>query len=210
VVNQSAASSTDDEPVRMLIDRSVLASMNANVGNISGSTFAAIASALSASLRNGAVMTSASITADTRADNYVGMDIGILHAGDIGETTPYAGLNFYLRPVNKDAPLSREGGGFLRRFSFTCGLSLQGIDDALDTRKNLFKSQSLVLGAGYSLSRNIRAGGGVLVFRERDPETYPLTRKTQLAYTPHFSLSFDADVGKYLKGIAKHLDFSED
>jgi hypothetical protein len=210
VINQSAASSIEVEPLGVLTDRPAMVSNNTKDEVFSGTSFANIANVMSASLRNGAVVTRSSVVADTRTDNYVGVDIGILHAWDISEAAPYIGLNFYLRPVNKDAPLSREGGGFMRRFSFTCGLTLRGIDDTRDTRENLFKSQSLVLGAGYRLSRNVRAGGGILVFRERDSETYPLTRKTFLAYTPYFSASFDADVGKYLKGIAKHLDLSGD
>ncbi len=147
--------------------------------------------------------------ASTSANDYVSADAGLLYAGEISESVFYLGANFYLRPVNKRVPLSRRGG-FTRRFAFTLGITLQGIDDDVGTRDNLFHTQSVMMGAGYRLSQYIRAGTGLLLFRERDPETFPLSEDTRLTVTPYVSVSFDADVGKQLLGLGGIFDFLKD
>ena len=147
-----------------------------------------------------------SIGASTANNDYVGGDIGMLYAATIGETVAYVGVNFYLRPVNKSVPL-RQKGGFLRRFSLTAGLTLNSIEDRRGIRSDLYFNQALVLGAGYRISQYWRVGGGGLVFRERDPGSYPLTRKKRTAVTPYLALAFDVDIGQQLKGIGGLFDF---
>lgn len=147
-----------------------------------------------------------SIGASTKANNYISADVGLLHAGVIGKTVAYAGANFYLWPVNKGAPL-RQHGGFGRRFAFTVGLTLQSIEDTAGIRRDLLFNQALVVGAGYRISQYWRLGGGGLVFRERVPDAYPLTRRRRTALTPYVALSFDADIGQQLKGMGRLFDF---
>ena len=152
------------------------------------------------------VMRQTSMGASTADNDYVSGDIGLLYAARIGEPAVYIGANFYLRPVNKGVPL-RQKGGSLRRFAFTVGLTLNSIEDRRGIRSDLYFNQTLVLGAGYRISQYWRVGGGGLVFRERDPDSYPLTRKKRTALTPYVSLSFDADTGQQLKGIGGLFDF---
>ena len=147
-----------------------------------------------------------SIGASTADNDYVSGDIGLLYAARIGETVAYIGANFYLRPVNKSVPL-RQKGGVLRRLAFTVGLTLNSIEDRRGIRSDLYFNQALVLGAGYRISQDWRVGGGGLVFRERDPDSYPLTRKKRTALTPYVALAFDADIGRQLKGIGGLFDF---
>ena len=45
------------------------------------------------------------------------------------------------------------------------------------------------------------------MFRERDPETFPLTASTSLAGSPYVGISFDVDVGEQLKGFGRLFDF---
>ena len=144
--------------------------------------------------------------ASTAHNNYVSGDIGLLYAPRIGETAAYVGANFYLRPVNKGVPL-RQKGGVLRRLAFTVGLTLNSIEDSRGIRSDLYFNQALVLGAGYRISQGWRVGGGGVVFRERDPGSYPLTRKKRTAMTPYVALAFDADIGQQLKGIGGLFDF---
>jgi hypothetical protein len=49
-----------------------------------------------------------------------------------------------------------------------------------------------VLGAGYRLTSSLRGGGGVLVFREADPN--PLITRKSAAVTWYASFSFDLNV----------------
>ncbi len=106
----------------------------------------------------------------------------------------------------KSVPL-RQKGGVLRRLAFTVGLTLNSIEDSRGIRSDLYFNQALVLGAGFRISQNWRVGGGGLVFRERDPDSYPLTRKKRTALTPYVALAFDADIGQQLKGIGGLFDF---
>ena len=175
----------------------------------SGGVVDVIVSEAVSATQSGSVVNRITILSDTEADNYVSADIGMIYAADIGKSASYIGFNYYLLPVNKDVPLSQRGG-FLRRFAFSFGITLNGIEDDRGTRENLFKKHALVVGCGYRVSQYIRTGVGILLFRERDPETFPLTEKTHIAYTPHFSVTFDINVGKHVKGIGNLFDFLKD
>jgi len=145
------------------------------------------------------------VEASTTDNDYVSADIGVLYAPTIGETAAYIGANFYLRPVNKSVPLRQRGG--LRRLAFTVGLTLNSIEDRRGIRSDLYFNQALVLGVGYRISEYWRLSGGGLVFRERDPDTYPLTSNKRTAMTPYIALTFDVDAGRHLKGIGGLFDF---
>jgi len=135
-------------------------------------------------------------TADTLKSNYVGFDAGLAYAPELDEVRPYGGANFYLRPVNKDARLGALGSfreTLTRRLAFTVGLTLSGVKDDR-TRADLFGSQSLVLGGGLRLSNSLRAGIGVLAFKEQDPN--PTVKDTDVTTSPYLSLSFDWDVAR--------------
>jgi hypothetical protein len=157
------------------------------------------AEALTAAFRRCGLLGRSTVMSRTEAANYVSADLGLMHAREITETGVYVGVNFYLRPVDKSIPLSLRGG-FFRRFAFTLGIALQSIRDDDRTRDDLFASQSVMAGAGFRVTRSIRIGGGALLLRERDPDTFPLTENTRLAVTPYVSVSFDADVGSMLGG----------
>jgi hypothetical protein len=157
-------------------------------------TLASAAEDVANGVRQRTAVGMSAVLASTDAGGYVSADLGVLHAREIEETGGYLGVNFYLSPVDKRVPLSRRGG-FSKRFAFTAGILLRSIQDDRKTRDNLFWNQSVVAGAGFRLARHVRLGAGALLFRERDPETFPLSDQTQLAVTPYVSLSFDADVG---------------
>ena len=141
---------------------------------------------------------------NTEQKNYVSADTGLAYAPEIDEFPTYVGTNIYFRPVNKAAPLNQFGPFFSReslgrRVSVTIGLTAQGIGDDGKTRKDLFNSQSLVLGIGARMTNSIRLTAGSLVFLETDPN--PLVNDDKVAVTPFVSLSFDIDVVPTLQGI---------
>jgi hypothetical protein len=138
----------------------------------------------------------------TRAKNHVSMDIGILFSGDAGEVLPYFAANFYLRPVNRDVPLSQVGG-LGRRFSFMVGITYSSIEEEENgrvIRDNLFGTQALVVGAGLRLTDAARFAVGALVFEENDPN--PLVDDLSLTADPFIALSFDFDARSALGPLA--------
>ena len=157
---------------------------------------------LTAAFRRSTLVGRSTVMAMTEAGNYVSADIGVMHAHEITETGVYVGLNLYLRPVDKSVPLSQKGG-LLRRFALTLGIALQSIRDDHRTRDDLFGRQSVMVGAGFRITSSIRIGGGALLLREREPETFPLTERMRLAATPYLSVSFDADVGSRFRGAGR-------
>jgi hypothetical protein len=136
------------------------------------------------------------VTSD--AGPYVSLDVGALYPPEIGRASLYLGANFYMRPVNKKAPLSRNSLG--QRLALTFGLSVTNMQLEDETRWEplLGEKSNLLLGLGYRLTRSLRLGGGVLFFLESDPN--PVVEETSLAVTPYVSLSFDVDLAGVLKG----------
>ncbi len=141
----------------------------------------------------------------TSQTNYISADAGLVFAPELKTGVTYVGMNFYWRPVNKDANLSQLGNfrqTFTRRFSNTLGLTVQSLADggsgAAQTRKDLFGSQSLVLGAGVRITNSFRFSGGAVVFRKKDRN--PLVSNYSLTTTYYLSLSFDLNVAKAFQG----------
>jgi hypothetical protein len=139
---------------------------------------------------------------------YVGMDAGIVGIPRIGAASFYLGSNIYLRPVNKDAPLRMFPGwaGLSRRFAFTVGATFNSIKDKADgtgVRREFAGDKSLLLGAGLRLTESLRAGAGILLFRQRDPN--PLITNESVTSAFYGSLSFDIDV---VKNLAKAFGVS--
>lgn len=121
----------------------------------------------------------------TRADWYLSGDFGLAHIPAIETVTPYAGVNIYFRPVNKEAPL--RGGQFLRRFSLMLGVTRSIAADG--ERSDLFGETSLLAGAGVRLTDYLRLSGGALAFQDVEDEEGP-----SIDVRPFWSLSFDIDV----------------
>jgi len=97
-------------------------------------------------------------------------------------------------------------GGFLRRFAFTLGVTVNSIADggsggdmgsARGTRKNLFMGNSLLLGAGFRLTDSVRLGAGAILFKKLDPN--PLIDDETLTTSYYVNLSFDWDVLGFFK-----------
>jgi hypothetical protein len=142
----------------------------------------------------------------TRQSNYISADAGLLFAPQLSKGLSYVGMNFYFRPVNKNADL-RQFGSFSRRFAMTLGLTVQSVadggDGTLQTRKDLFGSQSLLLGAGLRVTNSFRVAAGAVIFQKKDRN--PLISKYSEAATYYFSLSFDLNVARAFQGGFSNL-----
>jgi hypothetical protein len=139
------------------------------------------------------------VDGETPRTVYVSADAGVLYASVIETGAVYIGSNIYFRPVNKRAPLGRNDS-FLRRAALTIGFTVTSIaDENHRTRSDLFGRQSLVLGGGLRLTESVRAGAGVLLFKEADSN--PLITRTSAATTPYISFSFDLDVGSTFRRL---------
>ena len=75
------------------------------------------------------------------------LDLGFAYAPAFEEAFTYVGLNFYLRPVNKQAPL--RGLQFKRRFALMFGTTLTGFVLKDNERFGLFGDRMGVAGAGF-------------------------------------------------------------
>jgi hypothetical protein len=137
----------------------------------------------------------------TAQSNYISADAGIVFAPELDTGVSYVGMNFYFRPVNKNADLARFGS-FSRRFALTLGLTVQSLADGgsgvAQTRDNLFGNQSLILGGGLRVTNSLRLGSGAVVFKKKDPN--PLVGKYSLTTTYYFTLSFDLNVARAFQG----------
>lgn len=134
----------------------------------------------------------------TRARAHISMDLGVMYAGRIGEIRPYMAANFYTRPVNRNVPLS-EVGGFRRRFSVMMGITVTSIeekDGERILRDDAFGSNALLVGVGYRLTDAARVSGGILFFKENDPN--PLIDNLSTTAEGFVAVSFDWNVKNIL------------
>ncbi len=142
----------------------------------------------------------------TTQSNYISADAGLVFAPQLSKGVSYVGVNFYFRPVNKDADLA-QFGSFSRRFAVTLGLTVQSVADGgggtVQTRQDLFGSQSLILGAGLRVTNSFRLSTGAVVFEKKDRN--PLISKYSLATTYYFALSFDLNVARAFQGGLANL-----
>lgn len=160
---------------------------------------------------------SMSSTADffTRTGYYVSADVGIAYAfyekQFSNELVPYAGVNFHLGPINKqrtykllDFSSCRWGHALYKNTSVIVGLTINSL--ASGRRENTFQANqafSLLTGVGIRIADPIRLSGGVITHKIKSIN--PLEDRSRLRAYPYVALSFDLDVGKYLRSIGSSL-----
>ena len=144
---------------------------------------------------------SADPTYTERATGYISADVGAIFprfsAGNWGASL-FVGVNFSLSPVDKDVPLSQDGG-FGKRFSFIAGLTITEFRDNAETVTGIAGGQAAVLGVGYRVTDYIRLGAGGVLFRQTHPN--PAIDSKSLKVAPYFALSVDSDVGGLIKNL---------
>ncbi len=142
----------------------------------------------------------------TRAGWYVAADFGVAYVPTFGDVHPYAGVNFYLRPVDKQVPISQLPYQGLEKMLRVCspmiGVTLKGVSKAGE-RDDLVFGQALLMGAGCRFSDALRASIGTMLFQAQD--TNRLSADKHLAGSIFFSASFDYDVKSSLGKIGDLL-----
>jgi len=144
------------------------------------------------------------LSADLARSAYVSLDAGVAYPWRLESMVFYAGTNIYFRPINKAAPL-RYKGTFLHRFALTVGVTTtvkdesRRAEDLRATADNKDTSNSLLLGAGLRVTPSLRVGGGVLVFKETDPN--PLIDQKSVAVTPYVAFTADVDVARIFRSL---------
>jgi hypothetical protein len=132
------------------------------------------------------------VTAEDNA--YIGLDFGFADVYKYdNQVFLYEGVNFYLVPINKNAPLSSIHGTWrqlAKRFSVHLGLT----QNVMGTPNKLYAplisgAGSIMLGAGFRLNRFIHVNYGEMFFYEKDIN--PVIDHQHLTVRPTFSLTFD-------------------
>ncbi len=140
----------------------------------------------------------ATLTGSTAAGLYVSLDLGLLYGFEVDRGALFAGVNVYLAPVNKDAPL--RGAAFRKRLSVTVGLTLTDMRQEDDDRfENLIGDRwNVLVGMGLRVTGSLRLGAGALLLLKNDPN--PLVLDRSLGAVPYVTASLDVDVWRLFRG----------
>ncbi|MEA5259187.1 hypothetical protein VB264_15430 [Arcicella aquatica] len=128
----------------------------------------------------------------TRANLYISADLGLAVIPQIGQLAPYLGTNIYLRPVNKNYPLTFHKLDFFKRFSFLVGLTVNTLSKEGYRTDVLGSNFNLITGGGFRVADFVRINGGMVWYGQVNPN--PLNTNKSIAGSPFISLSFDINV----------------
>lgn len=144
---------------------------------------------------------SADPTYTERATAYISADVGAVFprfsTSNWGASL-FIGVNFTFRPVDKDIPLS-EDGGFGKRFSLIAGLTVTEFRDEANSVTGVAGGQAALLGVGYRVSDYLRLGAGGVLFRQTHPN--PAIDSKSLKVAPYVAISVDSDIGGLIKNV---------
>jgi hypothetical protein len=166
-----------------------LLNLSASLDQRSGQVQRMVASVQSLDFARIALRSTTSGTYVARANTYISLDAGLLAAQDVDQIAPYLGVNLYLRPVNKNAPLT----GCLclgRRASLTLGITTGSIAEK-DRIQDTFTGHSILTGLGFRMTDYWRVSGGLLFVR-----TYRDEAPAELRFgaVPSIATSLDIDI----------------
>ena len=133
---------------------------------------------------------------------HISLDAGLLRASDVEQIAPYAGVNVYFRPVNKNAPLRLcEEDCWRRRLSLTVGITYTSLEEE-GRVGDLFDGHSALVGVGARVTDYWRITMGALLLRSRggDDDT-----ELKLNATPALSTSIDIHVVGLLGKVGSTL-----
>lgn len=136
-----------------------------------------------------------------RTHPYIGMDLGAAWSGELDSALLYTAAHVYAVPVNRGARLGVHRGAdvLLKRLSLMLGLAVAGVADDAAGREELSGAGSPMIGIGLRLTRDLRASGGLLWFKQQDPLGGPETTRT----TWFTSLSIDLDVAGFVGKLGR-------
>lgn len=144
---------------------------------------------------------SADPTYTERATAYISADVGTVFprfsSGNWGASL-FVGVNFSFSPVDKDIPLS-EDGGFGKRFSIIAGLTITEFRDNAQSVTGVAGGQAALFGVGYRISDYLRLGAGGVLFRQTHPN--PAIDSKSLKVAPYVAVSVDSDIAGLIKNL---------
>lgn len=131
--------------------------------------------------------------------NYASLDLGAVFAFPRGDTwfLPYVGLNVYFVPVDRTIAPSQLTGSFVhrliwQRLSVTLGMSLSAPTTSGRTIEAPFLERYPLGALGYRVGSYSRVVGGVLFYKEKDPNS--LSERRDLKAAPFAGASLDIDL----------------
>ena len=141
---------------------------------------------------------------ETKESNYLGLDVGLMIAPDIGSTFFFEGVNFHAQPVNRRAGFSelKYSDSVWKRLSFFLGVAQRIGGDDDDGYEKLIGIGSPFVGAGWRFHKGFRLNAGAMWYKVQDQ--HPLINETSVEATVFLSLSIDAsfkDIIKTITGI---------
>jgi hypothetical protein len=136
---------------------------------------------------------------ETRARQFVTVDLGVLYAPGLDEAEPYTGLSFTFHPVNKRIPQTLRTP-LLDRLSLVVGLTTGSVSKE-EEYDDLVADRAGVAGVGVRFFDFLRATAGGLVVRDLGGSALDPDRDVRV--TPFYALSFDIDVQRVLGSIGK-------
>lgn len=108
--------------------------------------------------------------------------------------SPFLGVNISLKPSNKNIPLQISNLDILQRLSIHTGILLNSINEN-KVREDLFKKNSLLLGAGYKVFNHAyRINCGGIIYKQIDP----INGSKKFAVAPYVGISIDIEIKKWL------------
>lgn len=138
---------------------------------------------------------------------YITLDLGAAYVGNIDRILSYSGVNIYLRPVNKNIPLSNYntwGDWFAVRTSFLVGITMNSIEKP-NVRKGLIGNSALVLGAGIRPVPFAKINAGCFVYYKYSNNPLITQDSYHTAISPFISLSIDLDAKSLFGGIGEAI-----
>lgn len=115
---------------------------------------------------------------------------------------PYAGASIYVRPINKNQRFNEIPNPTLwHRMSFNVGLTLGAIKE--EEFEDFFKSMSLLLGANYRITKELRLSTGAALLRQKHPN--PLIGDTRIDLGAYIGVSIDVDLVGSISNVTKKV-----
>ena len=138
-------------------------------------------------------------------------DVGILNAWGYNSDgrlkyigRPYLGLNWHFSGINRSQYLREiPNEKFRHRWSLAVGITLGKIDT--EDYEDFYNGISPTLGMNYRLTRQIRAGIGTLIVRQK--RRNPLNDNSKVELAPYTSISFDLGLFNEASKLTKLVGF---
>lgn len=140
-----------------------------------------------------------------QAKMYITFDAGLAYVWKLDRSSFYTGLNVYLRPLDKNIPLSQYRQCWdviATRTSILIGFSVSSVQRDSVRKGLLDDNKALVLGLGFRITPWLKLNGGSYLYYSFDKNPLAGTDRYRFNGAPFVSLSIDIDARSLLNGLA--------